>query len=101
MKLQKMLDIIDAVENWVEVADIDNSLKLMFLHFLRSFTSKISTFTYRDTAKNLFYFELKDLERKLDSLADKISQKSPFFKTLYFRLKLALDEFYKEFGIER
>lgn len=70
-----MLDIIDAVENWVEVADIDDSLKLMFLHFLRSFTSKISTFTYRDTVKNLFYFELKDLERKLDSLADKISQK--------------------------
>lgn len=100
MKLQKMLDIMDAVENWIEVADIDNSIKLMFLHFLRRFIGKISTFTYRDTVKNLFYFELKDLERKLDSLAGEISQKSPFFKALYSRLKLALDEFYREFDIE-
>ncbi|WP_042681386.1 hypothetical protein [Thermococcus paralvinellae] len=100
IKLQKLQDMMDTLAGWVEVANIEKDLKHDFLHDLKMFEEFLSTFLTRSTLNNFNYYTLKTWENKIDSLAHEISkQRNPFFKLLYSRFKLSLDEFYRELGI--
>ena len=101
MKLQKLQDMIDTLAEWVEVADIERELKRAFLRDLEKFKKFLATFLTRSTLSNFNYYTLKAWENKIDSLANEISKRrNPFFKLLYSRFKLSLDEFYRELGIK-
>ncbi|WP_324736375.1 hypothetical protein VFC49_04635 [Thermococcus sp. SY098] len=100
MKIQKLQDIIDALSGWVEAAEIERNLKHAFLHDLEMFRKFLLTFLTRSTLNSINYYTLKAWESRIDTLANEISRrKNPFFKLLYSRFKLSLDEFYRELGI--
>lgn len=101
MTLQKLQDMMDTLADWVEVADIERNLKHAFLHDLEMFGKFLLTFLTRSTLNNFNYYTMKAWENRIDSLAHEISkQRNPFFKLLYSRFKLSLNEFYRELGIK-
>lgn len=101
MKIQKLQDMIDALSGWIEIAEIDKNLKHSFLYNLKGFNEFLTSFLTRSTINNLNYYTLKDWENKIDLLAKEILKKrNLFFKLLYSRFKLSLDELYRELGIK-
>ncbi|NJE08598.1 hypothetical protein E3E31_08705 [Thermococcus sp. M39] len=101
IKLQKLQDMMDSLADWVESSDVEKDLRYLFLYNLEEFKKFLSTFLTRSTLNNINYYTIKTWENRIDVLADEISKRrNPFFKLLYLRFKLSLDEFYRELGIK-